>query len=79
MRWLYGIGIVEYEAMMVAQDGKCAICKQPPRGNRRLHVDHDHKTNQVRKLLCHYCNGILGHAGDSVEILEAAIAYLRGS
>lgn len=52
--------------------GKCAICGS----SYRLHIDHDHKTGQLRGLLCHFCNTGLGHFRDSPERLRAAIAYL---
>lgn len=42
-----------------------------------LHVDHDHETGLIRGLLCHHCNTLLGHAKDSVDVLEAAIVYLK--
>jgi hypothetical protein len=40
------------------------------------HVDHCHKTNKRRGLLCHKCNVGLGMVQDSVEHLEKLIAYL---
>lgn len=48
----------EYEAMLAAQDGHCALCPATPK-TRRLHVDHDHKTGAVRGLLCYRCNNAL--------------------
>jgi hypothetical protein len=61
---LYGIGIDKYDAMLVAQDGKCKICDRArPSKNDRFRffcVDHGHKTGAVRGLLCHKCNGTLG-------------------
>lgn len=39
------------------QDGKCAICRKPQSlFKRRLNLDHNHKTGQLRGLLCYYCN-----------------------
>ena len=48
----------EYETLLEGQGGGCAICGATPK-TRRLHVDHDHKTGQVRGLLCFRCNNAL--------------------
>ena len=53
---LYGISIDVIKQMAVKQDYKCLMCqKQKP-----LSVDHCHKTNRVRGLLCRLCNAALG-------------------
>lgn len=77
----YGIEEHEYQAMLEAQGGVCAICKQPEslvsKGvTCRLQVDHDHKTDVVRGLLCRRCNTILGQADDDPEVLRLAMEYL---
>lgn len=48
-----------YQTLLKYQKGVCAICKKPP-GARRLHIDHDHQTLEVRGLLCFSCNNKLG-------------------
>jgi hypothetical protein len=55
----YGITVVQYEAMVIEQDGLCAACRKAPLG--RLHVDHNHLTGMVRGLLCGPCNRALGY------------------
>jgi len=70
----YGLTIDEFAAMVVAQEGKCAICSTTP---KRLRVDHHHASGQVRNLLCHGCNAGLGAFKESPEALELAAAYLR--
>lgn len=77
LRARYGITLDEYRTICELQNGVCAICGQPPRGKRRLCVDHDHKTRRVRGLLCHYCNRALGFLNDDPARLEKALAYLR--
>ncbi|HTW20285.1 MAG TPA: endonuclease VII domain-containing protein [Mycobacteriales bacterium] len=68
----YGIGQVDVDRMLAAQDGKCAVCgKADPE-----HVDHDHKTGTVRGLLCFNCNQALGNVRDSLRVLRGLIAYL---
>lgn len=59
LRVKYGIGLAEYRAMFVAQDGRCALCRRAY-AKKNLPVDHDHVTGKVRKLLCHRCNSQLG-------------------
>lgn len=66
----------EYQELLTAQDGLCAICRKPP-SRKRLHVDHSHSGGQVRGLLCNKCNFGVGQFNDSILLLEAAIAYLR--
>lgn len=57
LKRLYNLTMEDYEAMVVAQDGKCAICRQP---DRELVVDHSHESLKVRGLLCRHCNFIIG-------------------
>lgn len=82
LRRHYGIGLAEYEVMFVAQEGRCAICRQEEtaldhKGRARLlAVDHCHATGKVRGLLCHLCNNGLGAFKDQRARLVAAIAYL---
>lgn len=73
------------------QDGMCAICAKNIRdlaeGERAPHLDHDHTCcpgavgrscgECLRGMLCQSCNVGLGHFKESVENLEAAIAYLK--
>jgi len=75
----YGITHADYEEILRAQGGACAICKGRRKGN--LDVDHDHKAppgrGSVRGLLCRRCNRrLLPAALDQVKNLESAIAYL---
>lgn len=71
--------MADYDKMYDDQNGCCAICGKSPEGQRykKLYVDHDHRTNKVRGLLCMECNFGLGKFGDSIEVLEAALAYVR--
>jgi len=51
------IGYGTYEELLKYQEHKCAICGVDDSFNR-LVMDHDHKTGEVRGLLCHGCNRI---------------------
>jgi hypothetical protein len=70
----YGISLAEYEAMFQVQAGRCGICQN---AFPKLHVDHDHETNQVRGLLCGNCNRMIGQARHDEAILVNAIRYLE--
>jgi len=78
----YGVTLDWYRETLAAQNGVCAICKQPEttkiRGNTiAMPVDHCHTTGRVRGLLCTQCNRALGLFKDSTEVLQAAISYLQ--
>jgi hypothetical protein len=68
---------VQHDELVAELGEVCGICGTPPKAGRRHAIDHDHATGLVRGLLCHRCNVALGGLGDSVEGLQAAIAYLR--
>jgi hypothetical protein len=53
---------------------ECVICGS----TEELVVDHCHKTNIIRGMLCNYCNRGLGHFKDDPELLEFARIYLLG-
>ncbi len=76
----YGMTFDEFEAMLSDQNNACAICgtKEPSSGrDRRFHVNHDHKTGEVRGLLCKSCNIALGEVKENIHILQAMIEYLN--
>lgn len=70
----YGITVEAYDALFVAQDGKCAICRGD--GTRALAVDHCHETGLIRGLLCDSCNNGLGRFRDDADLLLRAAEYL---
>jgi len=71
----YGITKNQVLAMSTAQHNSCAICGKPQ--ERRLHIDHDHKTSAVRGLLCARCNTGLGVFKEQPELLRKAAFYLE--
>lgn len=75
----YGITLQQYDEMLSAQGGKCAICKEDCNRStsERLCVDHCHETGLVRGLLCFKCNVGLGRFDDDTSILYRAIDYLK--
>lgn len=72
----YGITEERYQELFKQQKGRCAVCGNKPR-TMWLAVDHDHKTGEVRGLLCKRCNhDLLGGGHDDVEVLWRAVLYL---
>lgn len=74
----------QFEAMLSAQGGVCAICQA---GEGVLQVDHDHSCcagqrscgSCVRGLLCAKCNTAVAFFGDDPARIRRAIAYLTTS
>ncbi|AOR76515.1 endonuclease domain-containing protein [Novosphingobium resinovorum] len=59
--------------MTERQGNKCKICRVEL---TKFHIDHCHKTNKVRGLLCHRCNIRLA-ALDDAEWHASALQYLK--
>lgn len=74
----YRIRYADYKKLYDSQEGKCACCGQhEDQFKNGLHVDHDHKTGQIRGLLCTQCNPGIGYFQESIERLQQAIKYLE--
>jgi hypothetical protein len=79
----FGITIADYEAMHRKHRGRCAICRKPEsainfHGKRqRLAVDHCHRTNTNRGLLCAKCNHAIERIENVPNWARKAAAYLR--
>ncbi len=77
LKRVYGITSEQYEEILIGQKECCAICgDHQSKFKRRLHVDHNHETGEIRGLLCTNCNRMLGHAQDSKDILMRGVQYL---
>jgi hypothetical protein len=66
-----------YQYMLDKQGGVCAICKKVCSTGKSLAIDHNHKTGEVRGLLCGKCNRGLGLFCDSKDLLLVAYNYLN--
>ncbi len=77
----YGLTIEQYNKRLKQQNYKCAICSKTKEENkRRLNVDHSHKTNFIRGLLCNYCNGrLVGFLCDTKDCATNLIKYLQNA
>jgi ribosomal protein S14 len=80
-RRTFGLTLEEYDALLVQQNGRCAICGTNQSILRkkaaRFAIDHDHATGRIRSLLCSNCNLGLGAFCDDVSKLKSAIRYLE--
>jgi hypothetical protein len=73
----FGISDEDYKFLLKQQNFSCAIChKHENQINRKLAVDHCHKTGKVRGLLCSNCNTGIGNLRDSTYLLFKSICYL---
>ena len=75
----FGMTKADYETMLKLQGNACAICHKSfiSMPKQDIHVDHDHKTNRVRGILCLYCNRGIGCFFDSPAALRTAAIYLE--
>ena len=75
----FGITREQHKQMFISQNGRCAICNIEFKtvGKRKVHVDHNHTTDQVRQLLCESCNHMIGLAKENTTTLLNAVEYLN--
>ena len=80
----YGITLEEYNVILKKQNNLCAICQSEEKTidkrngkAKRLAVDHCHKTNVIRGLLCWRCNTAIGKLKEDPDIIQRAANYVR--
>jgi len=74
----YGITTIQYEQMLLKQNNNCAICdKSSFDFKRRLHIDHNHSSGQIRGLLCVNCNHGLSIIERNNSFFDKAKLYLE--
>lgn len=71
----YGLTPESYAELLRSQGGGCAICGST---EKRLHIDHDHRSGQRRGVLCQSCNHGLGNFLESPRLMRVAMRYLAG-
>lgn len=72
----FGLTLDQYNRMVEAQGGACAICAGLARSDRLLAVDHCHVTGKIRALLCNRCNRAIGMFCDDPKLLANALSYV---
>ena len=63
-------------AEKLASETNCFVCEKEFSDPRDRHIDHRHKTDKVRGVLCFNCNASLGHVNDNQTRLAKLIEYL---
>lgn len=74
----YGISTARFHELYDAQEGRCAICREPA-DHAGLYIDHCHDTDVVRGLLCHGCNIGIGWLGDDGDRMRRAADYVEAA
>ena len=72
-------GVENYSELLALQDGKCKICSSTSTQSskhKKFSVDHNHKTGDVRGLLCAPCNHGLGKFKDNPTLMIQAAEYI---
>jgi hypothetical protein len=75
----YGPGATAHlQEQVQEQNNCCAICGKPftEAKYQGPHLDHDHRTKQLRGALCFSCNTALGRFGDRLDLIAKAFEYL---
>jgi len=74
----YGITEEQYDELLDRQDRRCFICERHEREfTKRLCVDHNHTTGEIRGALCTYCNHrVVGQHKDG-ELLRKIANYIE--
>jgi hypothetical protein len=78
LKRVFGITENQFEELLVKQNYCCAVCLvHQDEHKTRFHIDHNHKTGEIRGLLCNFCNRrVIGRHTDA-DKFERAAAYLR--
>jgi hypothetical protein len=76
LRNKFSLTVEQYDAILEAQGGMCALCESPPTPGISLHVDHDHGSGEIRGLLCVRCNNALGLFREDPDVLKRAVRYV---
>lgn len=73
----HGLSVEEYDRLLAEYGDFCAICGCSLIRSKRCHIDHDHRTNEIRGVLCNKCNMAIGLLRERPDLLKAAELYLR--
>ena len=69
----YNIPIDEVRDKFLKSNGLCVICKR----EKKLVLDHCHRTNKIRGFICNKCNTALGMIEDNIQTAKNIVKYLK--
>jgi len=74
----YGITIEDKCKMWEEQKGLCGLCNRAlPEQINKCHLDHNHSTGELRQLLHHRCNMLLGFFEKDPDLVTKVLEYLE--
>jgi len=76
LKHLYGLSLEDFKKILEKQSGVCAVCESSLIEGS-ICVDHNHKTQKIRGLLCGNCNVGIGHFKENEKYLYSAIKYIQ--
>jgi hypothetical protein len=74
MRRKFNLSEEQYENLM--SNNNCQVCGVDISNSKKC-IDHCHKTEKIRGVLCNNCNTALGLIKDDIQILSNLIRYLE--
>lgn len=78
LRRVYGISFEQYRQLVDSQGGNCKIClRHESTFTKSLAVDHNHKTGEIRGVLCQYCNQRQVGRHTDATLLQRITDYVR--
>lgn len=67
LKFSFNITFEIFSKMIIDQSGLCKSCGNKLINKKEPHIDHDHKSNNIRGLLCGGCNVALGYLRESAD------------
>lgn len=79
IKYNYKISKYNFYEMINFSNGHCHTCNKKILLTKDLHIDHCHRTEKVRGIVCNSCNYIIAAFKDSTDLLNKAIYYLENN
>lgn len=78
LRRKFGISLEQYSELLKKQKYSCAVCERHvSEFDKELAVDHNHATQEIRGLLCTYCNHRVVGRHTNGELLRRVADYVE--